>query len=260
MILLEKLIDSGIVVALYILMYFIVNRIIKNINRHKFMKNGEKRKRTLLLLLNSVIKYFLMIVCVLTILNIYGVDTTALITSLGLIGLGVSLSLQDTLKDLLAGFFIIFENQYDIGDIIEINNFKGEVIALGLKTTKIRAYTGEINIVANRNIAEVINYSSCNSLAIVDFDISYDEDLDKVEEILKTLCNRLTKELKNIKGNVELLGIEDLGDSGIKYRITVETKPMQHFTIQRQIRKAVKEELKSQGIEIPYAQLVVHNE
>lgn len=256
----EKLIDSGIIIVIYILTYFIINRVIKNVNRHKFMKNGEKRKKTLLQLINNIIKYILMIICVLTILNIYGVDTTALITSLGLLGLGASLALQDTLKDLLAGFFIIFENQYDIGDIITINNFKGEVISLGLKTTKIKAYTGEINIVSNRNIQEVINHSSSNSLAIVDFEISYDEDLNKVEEILRNLCTKLTKDLKKIKGKVELLGIEDLGSSGIKYRITVETNPMEHLTVQREIRKAVKEELNKQGIEIPYPQVVVHNE
>lgn len=256
----EKLINCGIVIVVFICTYLIVNRVIKNINRREFMKNGEKRKKTLLLLINNIIKYFLMTVCVLTILNIYGVDTSALITSLGLLGLGASLALQDTLKDLLAGFFIIFENQYDIGDVIEINNFKGEVIALGLKTTKIRAYTGEVSIVANRNIAEVINYSSSNSLAIVDFEVSYDEDLNKVEEILNTLCNNLTKELNNITGKVELLGVEDLGSSGIKYRITVETKPMEHLKVQREIRKAIKEELGKQGIEIPYTQVVIHNE
>lgn len=249
-----------IVIAVFAIVYLIINRIIKNINRRKFMKTGEKRKRTLLLLINSIVKYILMIVCVLTILDIYGVDTTALITSLGLIGLGASLALQDTLKDLLAGFFIIFENQYDIGDVIEINNFKGEVISLGLKTTKIKAYTGEINIVANRNIVEVINYSFSNSLAIVDFDISYDEDLNKVEDILNNLCTKLSNDLSNIKGEVKLLGIENLGSSGITYRITVETKSMEQFKVQREIRKAVREELGKQGIEIPYTQVVIHNE
>lgn len=256
----EKLINSGIVILLFILFYLIINRIIKNINRHKLIKKGDKRKQTLLLLINNIIKYVLMIICVLTILNIYGVDTTALITSLGLIGLGVSLALQDTLKDLLAGFFIIFENQYDIGDTITINNFKGEVISLGLKTTKIKAYTGEVNIVANRNIQEVINHSSSNSLAIVDFDISYEEDLDKVEEVLRNLCKKLSDELDNIKGSVELLGIEDLGSSGIKYRITVQTESMGQYKIQRKIRKAVKEELEKNGVEIPYTQVVIHNE
>ena len=256
----EKLINSGIIIVLFIIIYLIINHVIKKVNRHKFMKNGEKRKKTLLLLVNNIIKYVLMIICVLTILNIYGVDTTALITSLGLVGLGVSLALQDTLKDLLAGFFIIFENQYDIGDIIEINKFKGEVVALGLKTTKIKAYTGEIKIVANRNITEVINYSSSNSLAIIDFEVSYDEDLNKVEEVLNSLCKKMTEEINNIKGEIELLGIEDLGSNGIKYRITVETEPTKQFSVQREIRKAIKKELGKQGIEIPYAQVVIHNE
>ena len=256
----NKLINSLIVTLLFVLIYIIINQIIRNINKHKLIKKGDKRKQTLLLLINSIVKYVLMIICVLTILNIYGVDTTALITSLGLLGLGVSLALQDTLRDFLAGFFIIFDNQYDIGDTISINNFRGEVIALGLKTTKIRAYTGEVNIIANRNIQEVINYSASNSLAIVDFEVSYDDDLNKVEKILTSLCEDLTNRLDNIKGNVELLGIEDLGSNGIKYRITVETKSMGQYGVQREIRKAVREELNKNGIVIPYSQVVIHNE
>ena len=150
----EQLIHSGIIIILFICIYFIINRIIKKVIRRQFARNGEKRKKTLLLIINSIIKYFLMMVAVLTILNVYGVDTTALITSLGLLGLGASLALQDTLKDLLAGFFIIFENQYDIGDTVTIHDFKGEVISLGLKTTKLRAATGEIYTISNRNIQE----------------------------------------------------------------------------------------------------------
>ncbi len=256
----EQLIHSGIIIVLFICIYFIINRIIKNVIRRQFVKNGEKRKKTLLLIVNSIIKYFLMIIAVLTILNVYGVDTTALITSLGLLGLGASLALQDTLKDLLAGFFIIFENQYDIVDTMTINNFKGEVISLGLKTTKLKASTGEIYTIANRNIQEVINHSLSNSLAIVDFEVSYNDNLSKVETVLQKLCKKLTKELPHLKGDVTLLGIQSLGSNGIEYRITVSTDPMEHYAIERLIRKAVKEELENHEITIPYAQVVIHNE
>lgn len=256
----EQLMSCLIVIVLFICTYLIINRVVKKLINRNISRNGEKRQKTLLLLVNSIIKYILMIICVLMILNIYGVNTTALVTSLGLLGLGASLAMQDTLKDLLAGFFIIFENQYDIGDTITIEGFKGEVISLGLKTTKIKAYTGEINIISNRNIESVINHSSSNSLAIVDFDISYDEDLDKVEKVLDKLCKKLTSELSKIKGDVKLLGIEDLGSSGIRYRITVETDAMSHFEVQRSIRKAVKDELTNNGIDIPFPQVVVHNE
>ena len=129
-----------------------------------------------------------------------------------------------------------------------------------MKTTKIKAYTGEINIVANRNIQEVINHSFSNSLAIVDFEISYDEDLNKVEDVLNSLCKQMAADFPDVQGDVKLLGIEDLGSSGIKYRITAETKSMEHFALQRKIRKAVREELGKQGIEIPYTQVVIHNE
>ena len=155
---------------------------------------------------------------------------------------------------------IIFENQFYVGDTIEVNGFKGEVIHLGLKTTKLKSYTGEVKIIANRNITEVVNYNLANSLAIVDFQIAYEDNNEKAEEILKQLCKKLTNELKNIKGSVNLLGITKLDSSGVEYRITVETVPLKHYEIEREILKAVKLELEQNNITIPYPQLVIHHE
>ena len=141
-----------------------------------------------------------------------------------------------------------------------INNFKGEVLAIGFRTTRLKAYTGEIKIISNRNIQEVINHSFSTSKAIIDITVSYDEDLTKVEKVLTEVCDRMTKEIKGLKGKIEVLGINKLGDSGVEYRITVETIPLKHYEIERKILKAVKLELEQSNITIPYPQVVVHNE
>lgn len=192
-------------------------------------------------------------------MTVYGVDVTSVLTGLGIVGVVLGLALQDLAKDIIAGFSIIFENQYAIGDTISINGFKGEVIFLGLKTTKIKNYEGQVKIVANRNATEVINYSMENSLAIVDIDVSYEEDNEKVEKVLTELATELTKTLPKLKGKVELLGIQELASSSVKYRMIAPTVSMEHFEIERKIRKEVKERLDKENIKIPYPQLEVHH-
>ena len=129
-----------------------------------------------------------------------------------------------------------------------------------LPISKLKSYTGEVKVISNRNITEVTNFNLANSLAIVDFQISYESETTKAEKVLNNLCKRLTKELKNIKGEVTLLGVTKLDSSGVEYRITVETLPLKHYEIAREILKAVKLELEKNEITIPYPQLVIHNE
>jgi len=238
----------------------IIDKIIsrKQINIEKSSYNYKKLE-TLKGLLKNIIKYVIIIFLILSILTIYKIDVSSILAGLGIVGLVVGLALQDLAKDLIAGFSIIVENQYAVGDIISIGDFKGEVIFLGLKTTKIKSYEGDIKIISNRNATEVINYSMSNSLAIVDVDVAYEENNSKVEEVLNELISELSKTLPNLKDKVELLGIQELSSSSVKYRITAKTKSMEHLAVERLIRKAVKERLDRENIKIPYTQIEVHN-
>lgn len=251
---------------LVICISIIVNGLIKNfvqrvfhISNKKTKSKEEKRTITVVSLITNIIKYIVILIDVIIILGIYGIPTASIIASLGAVGVVLGLALQDTLKDFVSGFFMITENQYRIGDWIEINGFSGEVISVGLKTTKIRAYTGEVKIVSNRTITEVINYNLANSLALVDVSVSYEEDHQKVEQLLTELCKKLTDELPKIRGTVDLLGIQDFSENGLVYRITVETIPTEHYGIQREIRKQIKEVFDNNKIQISYPQVVMHN-
>jgi mscS mechanosensitive ion channel len=253
---------------IYICVAILINGILVNIvekvvakKQENFSKNSYayKKSETFKVLLKNITKYTIIIFLILAILTVYGVDVTSVLTGLGIVGVVLGLALQDLAKDIIAGFSIIFENQYAIGDTISINGFKGEVIFLGLKTTKIKNYEGQVKIVANRNATEVINYSMENSLAIVDIDVSYEEDNEKVEKVLTELATELTKTLPKLKGKVELLGIQELASSSVKYRMIAPTVSMEHFEIERKIRKEVKERLDKENIKIPYPQLEVHH-
>ena len=139
------------------------------------------------------------------------------------------------------------------------DGFRGDVIELGMKTTKIRAYTGEVLIIPNHLVEKVINHSMSKSVAIVDIDVSYDSNLEKVEKVLEELCKNLTKELNGLKGEVQLLGINELASSSIKYRIIADTVPLKNYEIERKIKKELKIILDQNKIEIPYNQVVIHS-
>ena len=252
----------------YICIAIIINGILKRIidkiiskKQTDFSKSSYnyKKTETFKVLLKNLIKYLIIIFLLLAILTVYGINVTSFLTGLGIVGIIVGLALQDLAKDLIAGFTIILENQYAIGDTISIGDFKGEVIYLGLKTTRIKSYEGQIKIIANRNISEVINYSMENSLAIVDIDVSYEENNDKVEKVLKELTAELSKTLPNLKGKVELLGIQELASSSVRYRIIAPTVAMQHYEVERILRKEIKDRLDKENIKIPYPQIEVHH-
>lgn len=251
---------------LVICISILINGVIKNvvhrffhITKKRLTTKEEKRTITVVSLITNIIKYIIILIDVIIILGIYGIPTTSIFASLGAVGVVLGLALQDTLKDFVSGFFMITENQYRMGDWVDIGNFQGEVINIGLKTTQIRAYTGEVKIISNRTITEVINYNLANSLAIVDVPIPYEEDYEKAEDVLKKLCDHLTNTLEKIKGNVTLLGINEYGNQGLIYRITVDTIPTEHYGVQREIRKQVKKVLDENNIKMGYPQVVVHN-
>lgn len=151
-------------VIISIVIYNIIRLILNNYFRLKMKrpKANVRKEKTLQSLTNNVLKYAFYIILVILILGILGFNTNALIASLGILGLIIGMAFQDVLKALLAGIFIIIEDQYAIGDIIEIGGFKGEVISLGLKTTRLRNEQGNIKIISNNNISDVINYSINN--------------------------------------------------------------------------------------------------
>ncbi len=253
---------------IYILVAFFINLICKKIVRaiinakERNLEKGSynyKKTETFKVLLNNFIKYIISIFTLLAIVTVYGVDVSSVLAGLGLLGALLGLALQDFAKDIIAGIGIILENQYAIGDVVTIGDFTGEVIFLGLKTTRIKSWDGKVKIIANHNIDEIINYNMTNSMAIVDFGVSYESNMDQVEKVLQKLAKELTETLPDLKGEVQVLGIEKLDDSAVVYRMTAPTKSLAHYNVQRIMRKEIKTCLEKSKIKIPYPQIEVHH-
>lgn len=257
----EKFYMPIIFIIVGILIYAVIAKMITNVSKINIKHTSQgidKRKTTIVSLIKNIIKYVIAIIVIILILNLYGVNTTSIIASLGAVSVIVGLAFQDIIKDLLAGIFIVFDNSYAVGDWVKINDFTGEVVSLGLKTTKIRAYTGEVKILSNSSFSEVINYNLNHSKVVIKIPVHYEVNLEKLESILERMKKELIKD-KNVYG-MELLGVDEFGDSAILYAISIECYPMTHIGVKREALKLIKKSFDEEGITIPYNQLDVHIE
>ena len=204
-----------IVVCLFLctLSKFVVSKIfsIKN-------KNIDiKKHRTIVNLVSNLFRLFVLAIGLIIVLQTFGVDTASFVASLGVFSLVIGLALQDVLKDFISGAYLVFEGQYSIGDWVKIGDFKGEVLASNFRTTKLRAYTGEVKIISNRNISEIINFSMSKNTAIIDVAVAYESDLGKVREVLDNLCELflgfnkedINKYYEIMKKNSDILGSKE---------------------------------------------------
>ena len=235
-----------------------VSKINNYIGKNHHSKGYDKRKSTVVGLINNIIKYLIAIIVIIMVLNIYGVNTKSIVASIGIVGAVIGLAFQDIIKDFLAGIFIIFDNAYAVGDWIKIDNFKGEVISMGLKTTKLRAYTGEIMILSNSSFNKVINYNLNTQKIYLEIPFSYDEKIEKIESILSDVLVEIKKE-KEVK-KTELLGVNEFKDSFIVYALDVDCSVGNQFKIKRLLLKKIKTRFDEEGVVIPYNQLDVHIE
>ncbi len=218
----------------------------------------QRRKQTMTKVLSSIVKYLVDILALLIILSIWGVNVLPALAGLGILGLVVGLGAQKFINDLISGFFIVFEHHFDVGDTIEVQGFKGTVIDIGLKTTKIKNWKGEIKILSNGEISTMINFSRELSTAVVDFGIAYHEDIQKTIDLLNLELPKMKNQFSEIVEGPSVLGVTDLSSSSIIIRVTAKTINEKHYPIERELRKIIKEILELHQIEIPFPQIVVH--
>lgn len=223
------------------------------------LRISERRENTLSKLLENILTYVIYFIMIIMVLETLTINVGALLAGAGIIGLAVGFGAQNLVKDIITGFFIIFEDQFSVGDFIRVSTFEGTVEEIGLRTTKIKSWTGELHILPNGSITEVTNYSIHNSIAVVDISISYESDIPEAERVIQELLSEIPDKYEDIVTPPELLGVQTLGASEVVLRVICEVEPMKHFHISRMLRKDIKICLDEMGIEIPYPRIVMYN-
>ena len=257
---LKLIIVPIIYVLIGIIAFKILKKLVIKVLEKKNLKAAQKQRiKTLIVLIVNIIKYLTIICVLLAILSVWGVNVKSIVAGLGIGTAVIGLAFKDLATDLIAGFSIIAEGEYEIGDTIEVDGFMGEVIFIGLRTTRIRDFKGATKIIANHYMDNIVNYSEHNSLAVIDVSIAYECDETLIEKTFNKIFKDLNGKIPHAIGELELWGVNELSDSAVVYRVVVETEPMQQYAVQRFLRKELKKGLDAAKIKIPYQQIEVHN-
>ena len=211
-------------------------------------------------LLLSVVKYGGFIGAIFYCLYLVGVDSTSLLASAGILSLVIGLGAQSLIKDIIAGIFIVFEGEFRVGDIVTIGGYRGTVMDIGLRTTKIIGMDGNIKIYNNSEISGVLNMTKEASKAICDIRIEYGQDIDYVEEVLKREMPKLREDNPKIIDGPQLLGVGELGDSGVTMKIMAVCSEKDIKGVVRYLNKGILQIFYRNGIRVPYPHVTVVNQ
>ncbi|MEC9485733.1 MAG: mechanosensitive ion channel family protein [Candidatus Izemoplasma sp.] len=258
---LAKITVTGIMIVVWIIIGMIASKILSIIisKSLKVKNSNPARAETVANLLSSVFKYVIWFIVIMVVLGELNVDITPFIASAGVLGLAIGFGAQEIVRDFISGFFVIVDGEFNVGDVVESDGFKGTVKTIGLRTTTLQNWKGETKIINNGNLGNIINYSTNNSTAVVDFGVAYDTDLPKLYELMPGLMDQIEKDYDDIVEKPTFLGVTELADSSINMRIIAKTNTMKHFQVERDIRRDVVLHCNENDIEIPFPQVVVHN-
>ena len=219
-----------------------------------------QRAKTMGDLLKSVITGVLIAIFGTMILSQVGVNIAPIIASAGILGIALGFGAQSLVKDFLSGVFMIFEDQYGVGDIVDVGEATGTVEAVTLRVTRLRDLDGTVWYVPNGEILRVGNKSQNWSRAVVDIGVGYDEDLARAKRVLTEVAQDLWEDedyRSVIIEEPEVTGVEALTPDAITLRVLVKTAPMEQWAIARELRQRIKARFDHEGIEIPFPQRVV---
>lgn len=224
-----------------------------------FFKTKTGRIGTMTTLLSSVVKYAMILIAFCWILSIIGVNVSTIFASIGIVALILGFGAESLVADLVTGVFILFENEYNIGDIIEVDGFRGTVNEIGIRTLSVEDAGGNIKIINNSDLKNIINRSNRGSIAVCDIGIGYETDLEMLDDVLVKIMDDIKNKHQDVfTGKIQYLGVEALNDSSITLRFVAETTEDNIFSARRLLNKELKIAFDKQGISIPFPQLDVH--
>jgi small conductance mechanosensitive channel len=212
------------------------------------------RAETLGLVLRSVASFAIWTIAFITILGELGIDLGPLIAGAGLAGVALGFGAQSLVKDFLAGIFILVEDQYGVGDIVDVGEASGTIEAVSLRTTRLRDVNGTVWHVPNGQIVRVGNKSQQWARALIDLAVAHATEIAEAERVIKQVADAVWKDpawTGQVLEEPEVWGVERIGPEGIVIRLVVKTLPSRQFDVMRELRSRIKVALDEAGIDIP---------
>jgi len=225
------------------------------------MNEREKQAATLGKVIRNISRILVWSVAVMMVLKELGIDIGPILAGIGIMGLAVGFGAQSLVKDFLAGMFILIENQYNVGDVIEAAGAKGQVEKITLRATTLRDLEGNVHIIPNGTIEVVTNRTRQWSRFVLDIGVAYKENVDEVMGVLKEIGDELAADVEfssMITAPLEVLGVQDFADSAVVIRVMFTTQPLKQWTVGREFRRRVKNTFDAKGIEIPFPHTTIY--
>nr|MBQ6241075.1 mechanosensitive ion channel family protein [Lachnospiraceae bacterium] len=241
------------VILAVILIYKILSFVLGKINP----KSGKGK--SLVSLLRSALSYVLVIIAVIWCFSAIGVNISTIFASIGILALIIGFGAQSLVEDMVTGVFLVFEDEFNVGDIIEINGFRGTVTSIGIRTTCVKDPGGNIKILNNSDLRNVLNRSSSDSMAVTNVSIAYSSDIEYVEKVIAELMPKIREKYPEVfLADPRYLGVQELGDSGVVLKFVGQVDEKNVFSAPRIMNREIKIAFDRAGIEIPFTQVVVH--
>ncbi len=221
---------------------------------------AEQRMNALTSVLRSIATAVIFTIAVFLVIGEFGLNLAPLLAGAGIVGIALGFGAQSLVKDFLSGMFILVEDQFGVGDIVDLDQqTSGSVEAVSLRTTRLRSVDGTVWHVPNGDIRRVGNKSQHWSRALLDIEVAYDTNIERAKGVIKRVADTLWHERDDVLEEPEVWGVERLDPNAIVIRLVVKTRPADQYDVSRQLRQRLKEAFDEEGIEIPFPQQVVWN-
>ena len=217
-----------------------------------------KKTKGLMTILISVIKYSALLVWLFFVLSSFGVDTTVILAGIGIVSLIVGLAIQPLLSDIIAGLFIVFEDVFNVGDIIVADGFRGTVKEIGMRHTQIEDAGGNIKVINNSDVRALVNMTNQLSIAVVDMSIEYGESLERVEAIIAENLPKIKEAIPEIVEGPFYKGVSELSDSSVDLKFIAKCEETAKYQVERDLKRQFKLLFDQNNINIPFPQVVVN--
>ncbi|MCA3382072.1 MAG: mechanosensitive ion channel [Roseomonas sp.] len=231
-----------------------IQRHLERLSRDAKAAQGA-RVRTLLPMLRTALLAIILIFVVLSILTEIGVNVAPLIAGAGVVGIAVGFGSQRLVQDVITGIFLLFEDAVAVGDVVQLGGLNGVVEHLSIRSIKLRAVDGSLHIIPFSAVTSVTNQTRDFAFAVIDVNVDYREDTDKVAETLRQIAGEMREDPRwrpVIRDDLDVMGVDRLGESGVVMRVRLKTEPSQRWAVAREMNRRIKRRFDELGIEIPY--------
>ena len=221
------------------------------------IKIPAKKPATVFSIIVSIVKWGIILFAMFIVLWAWGFQPETILASMGILALIIGLGCQSLISDIVAGIFLVADDAFEVGDIVVIDDFRGTITEIGLKTTKLEDAGGNIKVISNSRISSMVNLTNALSLAIVEISIPYEENLKRTETLLLQHLKKMRKDIPAIVEGPYYKGVEDMADSAVILKVIAKVKEEDRFQATRDMKRNIYMFLNDNEITVPYPQLTI---